>query len=545
MRTTISRPGVMPHTLTLPWVEHVTQGFVFCDDMREAVSLALAAGLNLIFSGSGGHGKSEFLEAVFSAITGQETYVKSFGQGTSTEELFGGLDFDALNRKEGATLQYNPELSFLSHPIAVFEELFDAPPRVLTSLKDTLTAKELRNGHQRYPMATRVIAAATNHLPKEIAEGGPEIEALIQRFPIQLEVKWPSYDKAAFVHLFSAVLGRENVEPGPAWADIESLQQRTRSTAVSPGMRSLLAQILVELRKDHVPVSPRTAMMALQLTQAAAAINGRDRVIPADLKAIAYLPEALSLRQRIAELINELGGSIDTEEKLDQAQRDIAALVGRLNTSSSTDELQEIASEANNLASRISALRASADQIERRLTLFDSAKSIATEANDAESLKVLNSAEAVMRQLEGNLTQVDTLDEWREFCGEVRKLITELTSRPARGQHSRERHNSLIKDAQALLQIANEELKKAQLEASADENSERLEEIGVQIQRIARQLDRRNKTYQERQALLQEVGEIELELSQMLVHSSLQATYDSVMSQIRVIRLNSNRMHRV
>ena len=82
------------------------------------------------------------------------------------------------------------------------------------------------------------------------------------------------------------------------------------------------------------------------------------------------------------------------------------------------------------------------------------------------------------------------------------------------------------------------------MEASVDENAQRLEEIGNQIQWLARQLDRRNKTTQERQALLREVGEIESELSQMLVHTSLEASYDAAMSKIRVIHHNST-MRRV
>ncbi|HET6747438.1 MAG TPA: AAA family ATPase [Candidatus Saccharimonadales bacterium] len=164
----------LSHTLILPWVESATGHFVYADEMRKAFSLAIAAGVNLIFSGPGGHGKSEFLEAAFGAIRDVTPYVKSFGQGTSPEELYGGLDLDALNRQGGAekaVLQYSPELSFLACRVAVFEELFDAPPRVLTSLKDTLTARELRNGHQRYPMVTRIIAAPTNHSPQEVAEG--------------------------------------------------------------------------------------------------------------------------------------------------------------------------------------------------------------------------------------------------------------------------------------------------------------------------------------------------------------------------------------
>jgi MoxR-like ATPase len=535
------------HALTLPWVERVTQGFVFCDDMRVAVSLALAAGVNLIFSGPGGHAKSEFLETVFGAITGQETYVKSFGQGTGTEELFGGIDFDALNRAQGATLRYNPELSFLSHRIAVFEELFDAPSRVLTCLKDTLTARELRNGHQRHPMRTRVIAAATNHSPQEIAEGGPEIEALIQRFPIQLEVKWPHYDKAAFAQLFSAVLGREDAESGTTWTVVEALQQQAKNATVSSGVRSMMAQILVELIKDRVSVSPRTAIVALQLAKAAAVINGRDRVIPADLKVVAYLPGALRLRQRIDELIDELAGSIETEEKLDQAERQIADLVGRFNATSSVPELKQIAFEASSLAGDISLLRVTADQVGRRQTLFESAKSLATEADDAEGRMALNSAEDALRQLEERalLGQVSTVDDWKSFCGEISGLLAKLTGMSVGGQHAKERRDYLIRDARRLLQDSEEELKNAQLEAGVDENARRLDELDVEIQRLSRLLGRRHKTDQERHAILREVGEIESELGLMLVHSSLQASYDAVMSKVRVIRLNNAAMQRV
>lgn len=56
------------HTLTLPWVEAATKHFVYADEMREAFSLAMAVGLNAIFSGPGGHGKSEFLMAAIGAI---------------------------------------------------------------------------------------------------------------------------------------------------------------------------------------------------------------------------------------------------------------------------------------------------------------------------------------------------------------------------------------------------------------------------------------------------------------------------------------------
>jgi MoxR-like ATPase len=529
------------HTLTLPWVTEVTQGFVFCDDMREAVSLALAAGVNLILSGPGGHAKSEFLEAVFRAIAGQETFVKSFGQGTSCEELFGGIDFDALNRDEGATLQYHPQLSFLNHPIAVFEELFDAPPRVVTSLKDTLTAKELRNGHQRHPMLTRVIAAATNHSPQEIAEGGPEIEALIQRFPIQLEVKWDNYSKEAFVQLFAAVIGREEAgAPAVTWLDIETLQQKAKEATVSSGMRSLLAQVVVELIKDKVSISPRTAIMALQLAKAAAAINGRSRVVPADLKAIAYLPGAIHLRRRIDELIEELAGTLEAEEKLEQAEQELAGLVARFNATSSVVDLQQISSEADRLARSIQILRVSADQTGRRHTLVDSAMSLANEAGDAESALALNQFESTLQMLQEKLGEASSIDEHRAFCASIRELVTGIIALTIRGMHAQDRNNRIINEAQALLHLAEEGLKEAEMEAGVDGNAQRLEKFSSDLTIINKRLDRA-RTSAEKRGPLMWLADIEAELSQMLVHASLQADFDAVMSKIRVIKINASR----
>jgi MoxR-like ATPase len=336
-------PDSSKHTLTLPWVKQATASFVHADEMREAFSLAITAGLNMIFSGPGGHGKSEFLMSAIGAISDTTPYVKSFGQGTSTEELYGGLDFDALNRATGATIQFNPELSFLPCEIAVFEELFDAPARVLTSLKDTLTARELRNGHQRHPMTTKVIAAATNHSPQEIAEGGPEIAALIERFPIQLEVKWSTYTEEDFALLFANVIDTDWGEPETVtWQQVADLQQRARNVTISPLMQRFLARIVVELRHDKVMLSPRTAILATQLVKAAAAINGRTEVIPHDATAMVFLPGAHKSEELLARVIDEFAVELVAEQELEKLESEMEQLNMLALPSESPEDNEEI-----------------------------------------------------------------------------------------------------------------------------------------------------------------------------------------------------------
>ena len=72
---------------------------------------------------------------------------------------------------------------------------------MLLSLKDVLTAREMRNGYQRYPMKTRCVVALTNKEPNEISALGPSAHALIERFPLQLNLKWDSYDLSGFQRL--------------------------------------------------------------------------------------------------------------------------------------------------------------------------------------------------------------------------------------------------------------------------------------------------------------------------------------------------------
>ncbi|HYG84029.1 MAG TPA: AAA family ATPase [Verrucomicrobiae bacterium] len=529
---------VQSHTLTLPWVTKVTQGFVYCDEMREAVSLALVAGVNLIFSGDGGHAKSEFLDAVFRSIKGQETYIKSFGQGTSAEDLFGGLDLDAINRAVGATMQYKHEFSFLNHYIAIFEELFDAPPRVLAYLKDTLTAKELRNGHQRVKMKTRVIAAATNHSPQEIAEAGRDIEALIQRFPIQLEVKWPAYGKDNFMELFAAVFGREEVESGVTWSDVETLQRQAKATKVSVGIQRMTAQIVEELIRDKARISPRTAVVAVQLAQAAATINGRNRVVPADLKAMAYLPGIFHLRKRINQLINEFAASIEAEEKLDQAELDLTNLVTKFKRATDGAELQRISTEANRIAERIHAVAVPETLLDRRRHLYDSAHSLVGEAGDNQTRIELNKLEADLLELQYKLGDGKSIPEYEQISSEARAILEDASNLPTYGMHTEAQAERIVSDAQSLLWLAEEELQKARQKASTDENSRRLKELAPQVEKIGKRLSRSISEAEKRQ-LLGELVVIRLEISHMLRHPSLNASQDAILSKIMVIQRNN------
>lgn len=244
--------------------------FIRHEELARILALAFESGKNVLLWGPGGHGKSEMVGAAMSAVTDEDAvFVQSFGEGMDEATLWGGLDFRALEAQK--VLIYHSENSFLNKPFAVFEEMFDAPSSVLLALKDTLTARKLRKGGQQFPMKTKVIVAITNKDPSEIADLGPAAAALVERFPLQLKVEWPSYNSADYLELF------RKVAPRLAGADLN-------------GSVNVLAEVMAKASANGDIVSPRTAVHALGIVKTAAALRGSSKVEQSDLLDLRFLP---------------------------------------------------------------------------------------------------------------------------------------------------------------------------------------------------------------------------------------------------------------
>ncbi|MBT3348910.1 hypothetical protein HOA64_03430 [bacterium] len=170
-------------------------------------------------------------------------------------------------------MEFFPANSFLAKRFAIFEELFDAPSKTLLALKDTLEARELRNGNQKFAMQTEIIIACTNLDPEEIAEKGDSYEALIQRFPLRLEVSWSSHEQRDYLEFFEKV---DQVVPGP----------------VINGMAPILADMIARAGKEcDRPISPRVAKNALKTIKSSALMRGSEKVEEQDFVSLQFVKE--------------------------------------------------------------------------------------------------------------------------------------------------------------------------------------------------------------------------------------------------------------
>ena len=336
-------------------------GFVNSAAMAEILALALVGRVNPMLFGPGGHGKSQMVERVLSTIIGALTRTLSCGEGLSEARLFGGLDFKALE-SEGLE-RFHAENSFLSWDFAVFEEILDAPSVVLLSLKDTLTSKALRSGSQLVPMRTQVLLGLTNKEPGEVAEEGPAVQALMERFPLQLRVAWEDYSAGAFKTLFAAQADKRDSNMSITFEEIKTLQNKVEGVSIASRMDALLAQLLAGQIERGVIVSPRTAMFARRILATSAVIRGRDHVTEEDFISLRFLPGC-------EDIASTIEADIKAAREKSVAQDTMAAIewkIAELDLSSTRPiKLLQAAKIGMEIENQLSGLKVPDELVERR-----------------------------------------------------------------------------------------------------------------------------------------------------------------------------------
>ena len=217
-------------------VENTTQKFVFMDKTINILNVGLATSKNVVLYGPGGHGKSE-ITLDFLKSRGINPYIITMGTGMTTDRLFGGLDIPTFEKT--GKIEYLVDNSFMNHEYVIFEELFDAPDFILEQLKDILSSGTFRNGTQIYDIKTKFIVCCTNRTRDEFSKN-MSLKALMERFPLELNVIWDNYTEITYNKLLESKFGEDNVDP-------------------------VIPYLLQEYAKNGITISPRVAVTAYQV----------------------------------------------------------------------------------------------------------------------------------------------------------------------------------------------------------------------------------------------------------------------------------------
>lgn len=266
--------------------------FVFSEPIADILASAIYSKQNVILYGPGGHGKSEMVEAALEGLglwdrkdpVNSATLVQSFGEGLTEDALWGGIDFRKLNSPTDPEMWFNVENSFLRYPVAVFEELFDAPAFCLLPLKHTIQAGFLAKNGRSYPMATELIIACTNRNPDEIAEMGETYRALLERFVLRQEVAWSKYNAKNYYTLLT--------------------KHPKARLAMTDQNRMALSNLLEECFNNGDFISPRTAMKCVEIIYGAARARGSHVIEPADFASLSNVAGFSQVAKKFQENID-------------------------------------------------------------------------------------------------------------------------------------------------------------------------------------------------------------------------------------------------
>jgi len=171
--------------------------------------------------------------------------------------------------------------------VVLADEINRATPRTQSALLEAMEERQVSVEGVSLPLPRPFLVAATQN-PVELEGTFPLPEAQLDRFLLRLGIGYPSAEEeAAILERFARDDPIRDVGPTVDTPTLLAWQGRRGSVRVAPDVRDYLLG-LVRATREHADValgaSPRAALGLYRACQAWALLEGRDFVIPDDVK---------------------------------------------------------------------------------------------------------------------------------------------------------------------------------------------------------------------------------------------------------------------
>jgi MoxR-like ATPase len=196
----------------------------------------------------------------------------------------------------GVTI-YNQDLGefeFISGPIftnvLLADEINRATPKSQSALLEAMSEGTITIEKRHMALPDPFLVIATQN-PIEHVGTYPLPESQLDRFIMRLTIGYPSaMDEKKFLRAGGAQEALEHLQPVLDTSEVRELQKRVGSVHVSESLVEYLMTIVQTTRTHNevaLGVSTRGALTYFKVCQALAMVNGRDFVIPEDVKRLA------------------------------------------------------------------------------------------------------------------------------------------------------------------------------------------------------------------------------------------------------------------
>jgi MoxR-like ATPase len=283
-------------TMTLPEVQvlagqirgEIGKAIVGQAETVDHLLIALLAEGHVLLEGPPGTAKT-FLAQCFAASLGLD-----FGRIQFTPDLMPG-DILGSNLFNFQTSQFTLTRGPIFCDLLLADEINRTPPKTQAALLEAMQERRVTLDGEAHPLPPHFMVVATQN-PIESQGVYPLPEAQLDRFLFKLLIPYPSSEEEA------KIVARFGKRTGPAQPADLGLGTVTDAATLAAAARAVKSITLADSVIDYVVrlvratrdsaslasgASPRAAVLLANAARARAALDGRDYVVPDDVKALA------------------------------------------------------------------------------------------------------------------------------------------------------------------------------------------------------------------------------------------------------------------
>jgi MoxR-like ATPase len=312
-------------------LDEVERAVVGKRDVLELVLLALLADGHVLLEDVPGVAKT-LMARSFATATGLRFGRVQFTPDLLPSDVTGSSVFD----QRTASFEFRPGPVFCN--LLLGDEINRAPPKTQAALLEAMEERQVTADDGTHELERPFLVLATQN-PIEYEGTYPLPEAQLDRFLVRLRVGYPTGEDEWAMLDARARRGTDAVQLHPIidGQGLRSLQAAVEAVHVGAAVGRYMVALATATRSSsevEVGASPRGSLALLRLSRARAALEGRDFVVPDDVKAVAVpaLAHRLVLRPElwvrrvdagdvVARVLDEVPAPPATEPQDDERQR--------------------------------------------------------------------------------------------------------------------------------------------------------------------------------------------------------------------------------
>ncbi|XAP78419.1 MoxR family ATPase [Citromicrobium bathyomarinum] len=275
-------------TLAADVKAEVGKAIIGQEAMVDHLLIALIAQGHVLMEGPPGTAKT-FLAQCFARATGLD-----YGRIQFTPDLLPG-DILGSNLFNFQTSQFTLTRGAIFTELLLADEINRTPPKTQAALLEAMQERRVTLDGETHLLPDRFMVVATQN-PIESQGVYPLPEAQLDRFLFKLLAEYPSEEEEA------RIVSRFGIEQGPPRPEAFGIEPVTGRDALQQAIAAVKAVTLAPENVDYVVrlvratrshadlatgASPRAAVLLGNAARVRAALDGRDYVVPDDIKALA------------------------------------------------------------------------------------------------------------------------------------------------------------------------------------------------------------------------------------------------------------------